>query len=228
MDSKLTLREALSVLSKSSLYSVSTLRKEEEIDVYQQLKDYLYITPQIQDDFKQALLSANSSDIICLCGSSGDGKSETLTKLYKDLNHKIDFHLDATHSRGQYQSAIDCLNDQFDQFRLSSKPLAIGINIGMLQKFVKFGDERHQDIKNSFSLFFDNRHKKGFKTGNHVFYDFECYPRIEFTDNKVSSDFVSKFLQKLTNKNEDNPFWQFYLEECKWPSYLVKNFETLG
>ena len=219
-------KEALSILSKSSPYSVSTLRKGEDVDAQQQLKDYLYITPLIQLDFENALLSANQNEIFCLCGSSGDGKSEILTKLYKNLSDKITFHLDATHSQQQHKSAIDCLNEQFDKFKSNSNALAIGINIGMLQKFIKFGDNRHQEIKDSFKEFLVNKHKKGFKDNNIRFYDFECYPRLEFSENKVFSPFVYDFLQKLTAHSVDNPFWQYY-QKCK-DTYIKNNFKVLS
>lgn len=224
----MNLQEALGVLSRSSKYSVSTLRTENTVDELQALKDHLYITPDIQSDFEQALSQATSNDIICLCGSSGDGKSEILTQLYKKFNYLVEFHLDATHSKSQHESAIDCLNEKFDEFKTNSKPLAIGINIGMLQKFIKQGSERHDDIKESFEAYFKNRHEKGFKENRVTFYDFECYPRLQFSSRKVTSDFISNFLQKLTEKTSDNPFWECYKLENKSTSYVAKNFDVLS
>ncbi|WP_350996437.1 DNA phosphorothioation-dependent restriction protein DptF [Shewanella sp. TB7-MNA-CIBAN-0143] len=228
----MNLQDALGVLSRSSKYSVSTLRTENIVDELQGLKDYLYITPNIQMDFKAALEAALSSNdrknIICLCGSSGDGKSEILTKLYKRFSNSINFHLDATHSNSQHKSAIDCLDDKFDEFKLSNKPLAIGINIGMLQKFIKQGDERHNDIKDSFEAYFENRHIKGFKAKAVSFYDFECYPRLNFSSSKITSDFISKFLAKLTEETPNNPFYKYYQLEYKTSSNVAKNFEVLS
>jgi DNA phosphorothioation-dependent restriction protein DptF len=226
------LQDALGVLSKSSKYSVSTLRTDNTVDELQELKDHLYITPDIQVEFEGALEDAlkrpHTNSIICLCGSSGDGKSEILTQLYKRFSNSIDFHLDATHSNSQHKSAIDCLDEKFDEFKLSNKPLAIGINIGMLQKFIKQGNERHNDIKESFEEYFKNRHIKGFEARNISFYDFECYPRLSFSFSKITSDFVSNFLSKLTEETQDNPFYRYYLLENKTNSYLAKNFEVLS
>ncbi len=224
----MNLQEALGVLSRSSKYSVSTLRTENTVDELQALKDYLYITPDIQNDFEQALCQAESNDIICLCGSSGDGKSEILTQLYKKFSYSVEFHLDATHSKSQHESAVDCLNEKFDEFKTNSKPLAIGINIGMLQKFIKQGGERHNDIKKSFEEYFKNRHKKGFKANRVTFYDFECYPRLKFSSRKITSNFVSKFLQRLTAQTSANPFWEYYQLENKSTSYVAKNFDVLS
>lgn len=224
----MNLQEALGVLSRSSKYSVSTLRTDNTVDELQALKDHLYITPDIQNDFEQALSQAESNDIICLCGSSGDGKSEILTQLYKKFNHLVEFHLDATHSKSQHKSAIDCLNEKFDEFKSNSKPLAIGINIGMLQKFIKQGSERHDDIKKTFEEYFENRHNKGFNANNITFYDFECYPRLQFSSQQITSNFISKFLQKLTEKTSVNPFWKYYQLENKSTSYVAKNFDVLS
>lgn len=224
----MNLQEALGVLSRSSKYSVSTLRTENTVDELQALKDHLYIIPDIQNDFEQALSQAKLEDIICLCGSSGDGKSEILTQLYKKFNDSIDFHLDATHSKSQHKSAIDCLNEKFDEFKSNDKPLAIGVNIGMLQKFIKQGSERHNDIKISFEKYFEKRHEKGFKSNNVTFFDFECYPRLQFTSQIITSEFISEFLQKLTEKKSTNPFWAFYQLENKSTSYVAKNFDVLS
>lgn len=229
----MNLLEALSVLSKSSKYSVSTLRTETISDEFQSLKDYLYIKPEIQTDFENAinleLESQESKGIICLCGSSGDGKSEILTKqcTHPQYVDRIEFHLDATHSNSQHQSAIDCLDERFDEYKKSGKPLAIGINIGMLQKFIKQGSERHNDIKLSFDKYFDNRLIKGFKFGSVSFFDFECYPRIDFSEKKISSKFISAFLKRLTEYSFTNPFYQYYKAEAKLGSQLAKNYELL-
>ena len=222
------LEEALGVLSKASPYAVSTLRKENIVDEYQKLKDYLYVTSDIQTDFTQALENALPNNLICLCGSSGDGKSEILTNLYKKYKCKVDFHLDATHSNDQHKSAIDCLNEEFDKFKASDRPLAIGINIGMLQKFIKQGSDRHNDVKESFSAYFENRHIKGFTASSVSFFDFECYPRLSFSSSKITSEFISGFLSKLTEAIPDNPFYRCYQLDIKTNSYVTKNYEVLS
>jgi DNA phosphorothioation-dependent restriction protein DptF len=226
------LQDAIGVLSRASKYSVSTLRTENTVDELQALKDHLYITPDIQIEFEGALEDAlkkpQTNSIVCLCGSSGDGKSEILTQLYKKFSNSIDFHLDATHSNSQHKSAIDCLDEKFDEFKISNKPLAIGINIGMLQKFLKQGSERHKDIKESFEKYFENRQIKGYKAKGISFYDFECYPRLNFSSSKITSDFISEFLSKLTEATQKNPFYKYYQLENKTNSYVAKNFEILS
>ncbi len=228
----MNLFDALKVLSKSSKYSVSTLRTESIVGEYETLKDYLYIPSEIHDDLKKALdlalLRPDSKSILCLCGSSGDGKSEILTKLYVDYSDRVDFHLDATHSDSQHKSAIECLNEKFDNTKNSTKPFVIGINIGMLQKFIKQGDDRHSDIKESFENYFSNRHSKGYITGDVTFFDFECYPRLSFSNGKITSGFISSFLGKLTDKSPLNPFYESYRLDSKLGGHVSKNFDVLS
>lgn len=92
----LDLKTALSILSKSSPYAVSTERESDGKLV--SYKKHIYIETDIEVDFKRELTSAKSHEIIFLCGSSGDGKSEILTRYSKDFKSTHDFHLDATHS----------------------------------------------------------------------------------------------------------------------------------
>ena len=221
------LKEALSVLSKSSPYSVSTIRIGEQPDEYK-YKEYLYVKPDIAVDFEGKLKEAPTNSILFLCGSSGDGKSEVLTRLCnKPEFQNVLFHLDATHGKTQHGTAVDSLNELFDTQKKQQCKLAVGINIGMFQKFIKFGSERHRDIKNMFTLFLKNRHEKGFQCSNAIFYDFETYPRLDFTKGRVESEFVARFLRALTRDSDENPFHSLYCYEKKIESQLAYNFQLL-
>ena len=76
------LKEALSVLSKSSPYAVSTERSTINQNILDDVKSYLYIQMPIEEAVNKTISSfgANDKKILFLCGSSGDGKSELLTK----------------------------------------------------------------------------------------------------------------------------------------------------
>lgn len=92
------LRQALSVLSKSSPYAVSTERSELISSELENIKNYLYIKTDIETDFKTHLtsLSPTDSKIIFFCGSGGDDKSEISTTYSPDFSKRTRFHLDAT------------------------------------------------------------------------------------------------------------------------------------
>lgn len=222
----ITLRQALSVLDKSSPYSVSTLRLDDSNE-WLKIKNYLYIPSQIETDFNNALLEAKAGDLFFLCGSSGDGKSEILTRLYQQFQARIKFHLDATHSKKQHSTAVDCLNELFDDYKEKNRILAIGINIGMMQKFIKFGDQKHDDIKKYLNEFFDKKQTTPFTKGKAHFFDFEDYPRLDFSNNSITSEFVSLFIDKLTEESDSNPFWQAYLYDLKNSDFPACNYKLL-
>jgi len=98
-----TLRKALGVLAKSSPFSVKTT-SERTKDIYDELKEYLYVKPEIELDFERVLSALQPGDCVFLCGSSGDGKSEILSRSYERYKQKYRFHLDATHSFSPHQS----------------------------------------------------------------------------------------------------------------------------
>lgn len=220
----MNLESILKLLSKSSPYSVSTLSKSR--DEFYLIKQYLYEKSPIEIDFNDALLRASRGTINFLCGSSGDGKSEILTRCAEHYSD-TDFHLDATHSASQHTSAVASLNEAFTKHKKNNTKMAVGINIGMMQKFIKYGSNEHSDIKNSMCLFFENRHVKGYSHDKFTFYDFESYPRLNFKNNEITSEFTSAFLTKLTMQNSANPFWTAY-EQSNKETQVSKNFLLLG
>mgnify|MGYP001972734804 CR=1 FL=1 len=88
--------------------------------------------------------------------------------------------------------------------------------------------ETWDDIKASFEAYFKNRHIKGYRHKNLSFYDFECYPRLNFSEQSITSDFISAFLKKLTNPSTENPFYEYYCLEDKTNSKIARNFEVLS
>ncbi|HDI6212108.1 TPA: DNA phosphorothioation-dependent restriction protein DptF, partial [Escherichia coli] len=152
--SAITLRKALGVLAKSSSFSVTTVthRQKDELD---QLKEQLFVKQEIETELQRYLEIAKPGEIIFLCGSSGDGKSEILTRCQSNPRYqrRFNFHLDATHSFAPRQSAIDALNDLFANHQQQSSPLLIGINTGMLANFAREGAKCHQVIRSAIDSF---------------------------------------------------------------------------
>lgn len=230
--SAITLRQALNVLAKSSAFSVTTVTDRQE-DYFDQLKAQLFVKQDIERDLQRYLDTANLGEIIFLCGSSGDGKSEILTrcKLDSRFQHRFNFHLDATHSFAPRQSAIDALNDLFDGHNQQACPLLIGINTGMLANFAREGAERHQVIRSTIDSFLSAKQdgNRPYQLANCSFFDFEHYPKFQFDENKQYSSFIKSLLVNLT-KNEDDNLFQFVFrnEEIKNPNLTeVANFKLL-
>lgn len=230
--SAITLRQALSVLAKSSSFSVTTVtdRKKDDFD---KLKEQLFVEQDIEKDLRRYLDVAKPGEIIFLCGSSGDGKSEILTrcKLDSHFQHKFTFHLDATHSFGPRQSAIDALNDLFREHHQQSQPLLIGINTGMLANYAREGEDDFEELRSAIDSFLSAQQEgsRPYHNGNCSFFDFEHYPKFEFDENKQYSSFIKKLLNNLTNDSDENLFqFIFRSDELNNPDLKeVANFKLL-
>lgn len=192
-------RTALSVMSKSSPYAVSTDRNTALSTDLDAVKQYLYVKTDIETDFETELkkLSLTDKKIIFLCGSSGDGKSEILTKFNVKYASRADFHLDATHSFRPSDSAIETLDELFANFESATKPLVVGINIGMLGNYAQEGAA--SSITESIKAFLDKKPTPE----NHVYLDFENYPKFTLEIDGHTSKFAKELLQKITAKDEN-------------------------
>jgi len=223
----MTLKDALSVLAKSSPFSVKTIthRKKDSFDF---LKEQLFVRQEIEQEFTKLLSSLQGNEVVFLCGSSGDGKSEILTRHYGEFSDRFNFHLDATHSFAPHQSAIEALDELFDKRLLEQRPLILGINIGMLANYAKEGAERHAGIREVIENFL----ALGISSEANInFLDFEKYPKFRFSKNgDTYSEFAKELMVKLTSQNENNPFYKIY---CKDKAEgrdlkLIANFRLLS
>lgn len=216
-------KEILSVLSKSSPYAVSTERDQAISEELDSVKRYLYIPTDIERDFKAELDSTSEKKIIFLCGSSGDGKSEILTRYSKEYSSQATFHLDATHSFEPNTSAIHTLDNLFDEFQASSTSLVVGINIGMLGNYSQEGSNEY--IRNGINEFLNGcRNYKGMK-----FLNFEDYAKFQLNDSGHKSDFIQKVFSKIT-AIKDNPIRDCYekeLNQIKSEKKLCANYRLL-
>ncbi|WP_449632390.1 DNA phosphorothioation-dependent restriction protein DptF [Rahnella aceris] len=209
--SGITLREALGVLAKSSSFSVTTSTHQHTPDIFDDLKKQLFVKQDIETELQSYLNVAQSGEIIFLCGSSGDGKSEILTRCEatQHFRQKFDFHLDATHSFSPQQSAIDALNELFDKHNKDSRPLLVGINTGMLANYAKEGAEQHQAICFAIEQFLSGKlgNSSPCQQGKCSFFDFEHYPKFRFDEEKKYSPFIKMLLGNLTREDDSNLFY---------------------
>lgn len=220
------LRDVLSVLSKSSPYAVKTERELAKSDALDEVKNYLYVETDIEKDFHDQLksLSFGEKKIIFLCGSSGDGKSEILTRYSKQYKHKAHFHLDATHSFGPQETAIQRLNQVFADYESGSLALVVGINTGMLGNYAEEGG--NDKVKLAVKAFLQKHNV----TSEFVFLDFEQYPKFKLESHRYSSKFTEQLIQRITAQ-EDNIIRQYFDKERALPepaNVLCQNFELLS
>lgn len=198
------LRQALAMLSKSSPYAVSTAGAEIGNEL-ESVKKYLYVETDIERAFTAKLENIETDEIVFLCGSSGDGKSEILTRYSDQYAGQIDFHLDATHSFEPDMTAVETLNDMFTGFGKSKKGLVVGVNIGMLGNFAREGADEHIAIKNAIHSFLDGETKEG----KYKFINFESFSKFNITSGEVCSEFFSTLLSKIVSDSDQNPFQQY-------------------
>jgi DNA phosphorothioation-dependent restriction protein DptF len=232
--STITFEKALGVLAKSSPFSVTTVstRKKDELD---ELKAWLFVQQDIETDLRALLTSLSKKEVVFLCGSSGDGKSEILTRCFSAYQDKFNFHLDATHSFAPHQSAIQALDEKFDDHKSGSKPLVLGINIGMLANYSNEGASRHQDVKVTIERFLSghlNKNIRPIQDGSTYYLDFEQYPRFNFHRNEGSySSFSKTLLKKLTSREEENPFYSLAKKDQelkRGDARVLANFNLLS
>ena len=216
-------RTLLDTLSRSSAQAVSTLGNSSGNPV----KDYLYIKTAVERAFLSAIEQATSPEkIIFLCGSSGDGKSEILTHYYKQYSSTINFHLDATHSFQPDMTAMETLDQVFVDHKHSDKPLVVGINIGMLGNYAEEGAEEHGAIIRSIRAFLDDRHDD--ISSEHVFLNFEDFPKFEPENDQIVAPFIQDLLTKITQSTQENPFYAAWQREAATMSgTLYANYRLL-
>ena len=219
----MSLRKILDILSRSSAQAVSTTGNRNSSEE----KKYLYITTAIEKKLVETLNGLDRPDqIVFLCGSSGDGKSEILTRCEERFREKIHFHFDATHSYREDQDAIDTLNDQFSTHKVGNKAMVIGINTGMMFNYADSGAEEHNDIKDSFRAYLSSD-KKDISPA-HIFLNFEDYPKYELSGGTFFSVFIKELLGKLTVDHIDNPFYSAWCSESDGRDHILYyNFRML-
>lgn len=221
----LRLRDALSVFDKSSPYAVSTDSELNDPEL-NEIKKYLYIETEIEKVFASRLSELKNNEILFLCGSSGDGKSELLTRYNEQYKETVDFHLDATHSFEPQSTAIDTLNDLFSSQKEKNRPLVVGINIGMLGNFAEEGAPCHDDFKVIIKNFLET---KVASQNQCYFIDFEAFPKFDLISDSHASDFIQQIFSKLTEQVEQNPYFLLYeLEKKNGDVVLCANFNLLS
>lgn len=220
----ISFRDALSVLSKSSPFSVKTMSMRAP-DGFDALKNWLYIQQDIEKDLRERLDQALPGDMLFLCGSSGDGKSEILTRAYHEYEGKVKFHLDATHSFQPNQSAIEALDVVFRSALAERQILVVGINIGMIGNYVQEGHPDLLPVRDAMHAFLGNA-KPG---APYYFFNFEDYPKFRIEEGGAVAPFAKNIMRRLTVASPDNPFYSAFSREevCDSEPRLYANFLLL-
>jgi len=218
----MSFKQTIEMLSKGSAQAVSTLNSKSS-DA-EKLKKYLYLRTPVEKSLLSKLDESTDKRIIFLCGSSGDGKSEIFRRIHKRYSSKFRFHLDATHSFDPNKNAIQTLNDLFTEYRKTTAPLVVGINIGMLGNFAADGADAHSDIKTSVEQFLSGQ---DVTSKEYSFITFEEHPKFELDGDDIKAPFIGPLIKRICERDETNPI---YVQSTQGPQTtdLHRNYKLLG
>lgn len=214
--------EELQKLKESSKEAV------ENLNGFSAFKKYMHVKRIVQNELEQLIVNARqmeSGQLILVCGSVGDGKSHLLSYL-SEKGELTGFSLynDATESFDPEKDAIDTLNDELDEFSdekidTTTKKMIIAINLGVLSNFLDSKYKmrytklarfvREHKILDMEIKYYTFDHNSPFQ-----FVNFSDYHLYYLTENGAKSDYISELMNKITNQNQENPFYQAYKNKC--------------
>jgi len=215
---------------KEYLDKLSIASKEAVVDgninTFDDFKEYLHIDRYMQSKLENIVFSAlenNSSQLILISGNVGDGKSHMMSRLHKKFPEemaRIKIRNDATESTRTDRSWVKELEEFLSPF--NDEGLAapkekttriVAINLGILSSFLdqisnfnklaSFVDQK--GIIDSLSFNNDYILDSPFQ-----FINLADYNLFTLKETSSSSSLISELLQRITLKNEKNPFYRAF------------------
>ncbi|SES25508.1 DNA phosphorothioation-dependent restriction protein DptF [Psychrobacillus sp. OK032] len=205
----------LSVLQSSSKESVVSA------DSFGSLRDYMHVERSIQLELVKVLTEirdAGKPSLILLCGSVGDGKSHLLAFMkekFGDLLDGVVVHNDSTESFDPDQNSLETLEQvlsPFENGNVAEKSTIIAINLGVLHNFYRRQREACKftalcDFIESCGIF-DKSQESVNKEGIFQLLNFAETQPYTLTKIGTKSPFFLNLINKITNQNNDNPFYK--------------------
>lgn len=210
-----------------------SMRSKEAVvdsDSFSKLKKYMHVERPIQSELEGKInkLFDKKKGIIFLVGNVGDGKSHLLAYM-KDKyvnrfeNEQIKIINDATESDSPSHTAVETLVNNLEQYNdqninFGNQRLIIAINLGvitnLLNKLKELGE---------FSELVTYLEKSGISNGVVKSHQHKIFDNVSFfnlktfdvRDGKIESSFFSAMFNKVFSKDEDNLFYQAYLDDKK-------------
>lgn len=210
----------LQVLQTSSNESVSNANS------FGPLSRYMHVDRPIQMELENTLKQVKENGVpslILLCGSVGDGKSHLLAyinKTHPELLEGFGIHNDSTESYDSDKNSVETLERvlaSFEKEGTANNHLIIAINLGVLHNF--YSKQRKLGKFNALCDFiessgvFDKGHsQQKSKAGFHLINFAETQPYM-LTNEGPKSPFFIKLIDKITNPDDSNPFYQAWLQD---------------
>lgn len=201
-------------------------------------KNYLHVNRSIHNEFLEEVkrvYALNSSYLIIICGSVGDGKSHLLAHFneeFPEIFKKFEIQGDGTESYDYDEDSLPSLARNLEDFNddnigdsSTSTKFILAINLGILNNFFDspFGEnfETLKEIINRTGVLNNNLISNNYISKEYPvsIFSFTDYNLFELTNNKesnfVTSDYLSNLFSKIASISEDNPFFNSYIEDKK-------------
>lgn len=235
------LKEAFLHLSQHSVDSVQNGMAFTNWD------EYMHVDRPIESKLMEKMdeIDKAGGGIVLLIGSAGDGKSHLISRI-KQMSDWGDtsFYNDATASSSPKKTAIDTLKVALVDFKdanlyITNKKLVLAINLGKLNALIddkEFRSDYQEIVNSTLPIFDDDDTTPPINTERVKVIMFTDEQIFEFfadssSDIPVDSIFLSKIMEKVVAKTDDNPFYAAYATDItngaspKDP--IILNYELL-
>lgn len=222
--SKKCLINELSKLRESSKEAVEGLHS------FSKFKTYMHVEREAQEDLKDLIYKSyesNRAQLILVCGSVGDGKSHIISYFKHTEPEKMSrfiLHNDATESLEPGKTSMDTLNEVLDNFadekiEMSTEKIILAINLGTLNNFI---DSSYGERFSKLREYVYNKKilEPTIESSNYdynsffQFINFSDYHMFTLKDGKAESEYIKKIICKVTDKLNENDFYNTYIESC--------------
>lgn len=226
----------LKVLQSSSKESVV------HADSFGDLQAYMHVSRPIEKKLIQSLSEVKESKekrLILLGGSVGDGKSHLLSYIkenYPTLLEGVLDHNDSTESYDPNKDSISTLEKVLASFNDGQEPeqsQIIAINLGILQNFYQkqLQESNFKELRAFIdkSGVFTDSPLESFRQGRFEILNFMGQQAFELTNKGPESTFFKEIIEKITQPDLDNPFYQAWKSDADRgvSSVAHKNYEML-
>lgn len=216
------------------LYELSKLKESsqeavEGSEAFSSFKKYLHVDRPIQNDLLETLKKVESNDtseLIFLCGSVGDGKSHLLAYMnetHPDLMKEFKVHNDATESFDPQKNSLDTLAEVLNSFsdeniRNSKEKLILAINLGVLHNFLEsnYAKEKYTKLKTFIyksKVFETNYLSENYFDTHFNLISFSDYHPYQLTKDGPKSAYFDNLLEKIVQPDEINPFYLAFIHD---------------
>lgn len=235
------LKEAFLHLSQHSVDSVQNGMSFTNWD------EYMHVDRPIESKLMEQMdeIDKAGGGIVLLVGSAGDGKSHLISRI-KQMSDwgEGSFYNDATASSSPKKTAIDTLKVALVEFKdvnlyNTNKKLVLAINLGKLNALIddkEFQSDYQEIVKSTLPIFDEDDTTPPINTKRVKVIMFTDEQIFEFftdgsNDVPVDSDFLSKIMEKIVDKKEDNPFYAAYTTDitngASSKDPIILNYELL-